>query len=49
MESPNDPAKWRLPDRRRLEELGVRILPGVQTVKPELAEKLADLLEALRL
>ena len=49
VEDPDDPAKWRLPDRRRLEELGVRILPGVQTVKPELAEKLADLLEALRL
>ena len=43
VESPNDPARWRLPDRRRLEELGVRILPGVQTVKPELAEKLAAL------
>jgi len=49
MTCPSNPAKWRLPDRRRLEELGVRILPGVQTVRPELAEKLADLLEALRL
>jgi len=48
VESPNDPAKWRLPDRRRLEELGVRILPGIQTVKPELAEKLAELLKPLR-
>lgn len=48
IESPNDPAKWRLPDRRRLEELGVRILPGIQTVKPELAEKLAELLKPLQ-
>jgi DNA-directed RNA polymerase subunit RPC12/RpoP len=48
MESPNDPAKWRLPDRRRLEELGVRILPGVRTVKPELGEKLKELLKPLK-
>jgi DNA-directed RNA polymerase subunit RPC12/RpoP len=44
VEDPNDPAKWRLPDRRRLEELGVRILPGVRTVKPEQGEKLKELL-----
>jgi hypothetical protein len=48
IESPNDPTKWHLPDRRQLEELGVRILPGIQTVKPELAEKLAELLKPLR-
>ncbi|NAZ34968.1 MAG: hypothetical protein GU356_11945 [Pyrobaculum sp.] len=49
MTCPNNPAEWRLPDRRRLEKLGVRILPGVQTVKLELAERLVDLLETLRL
>jgi len=49
MTCPSNPARWRLPDRRRLEELGVRIQPGVQTVKPELAERLVDLLETLRL
>jgi len=48
IESPNDPTKWRLPDRQRLEELGVRILPGIQTMKPEPAEKLAELLKPLR-
>jgi hypothetical protein len=48
MESPNDPAKWRLPDRQRLEELGVRILPGIRTVKPELGERLKELLKPLK-
>jgi len=49
MTCPSNPARWRLPDRRRLEELGVRIQAVVQTVKPELAERLVDLLETLRL
>ena len=48
VESPNDPTKWRLPDRRRLEELGVRILPGMRTVRMEQAEKLKELLKPLR-
>jgi DNA-directed RNA polymerase subunit RPC12/RpoP len=48
LESPSDLAKWRLPDRRRLEELGVRILPGIRTVKPEQGEKLKNLLKPLR-
>ena len=47
VESPSDTASW-CPDKKRLEELGVRKLPGVQTVKPELTEKLLGLLEALR-
>ena len=47
LESLNDPIKWRLPDRRRLEELGVRILPGIRTVKPEQEEKLKELLKPL--
>lgn len=46
MESPSDTASW-CPDKKRLDELGVRKLPGVQTVKPELTEKLLGLLEAL--
>jgi hypothetical protein len=48
LESPGDPARWRLPTRVQLEGLGVRVLPGIQTVKPELAEKLIELLELLR-
>ena len=47
VESPSDTASW-CPDEKRLEVLGVRKLPGVQTVKPELTEKLLGLLEALR-
>jgi hypothetical protein len=47
VESPSDTASW-CPDKKRLEELGVRKLSGVQTVKPELTEKLLGLLEALR-
>ncbi len=48
LESPGDPAKWRLPDRRRLEEIGVKILPGIRTVKPEQGEKLKRLLKPLQ-
>ncbi len=48
VESPYDPARWRLPDRRRLEELGVKILPGIRTVRPEQGEKLKELLRPLR-
>jgi hypothetical protein len=47
VKSPNDTASW-CPDKKRLEELGVRKLPSVQTVKLELTEKLLGLLEALR-
>ncbi len=47
VESPSDTAS-RCPDKKRLEELGVRKPPGVQTVKPELTEKLLGLLEALQ-
>ncbi len=48
VESPYDPARWRLPDRRRLEELGVKILPGIRTVRPEQGEKLKELLKPLQ-
>jgi hypothetical protein len=48
VEYPNDPVKWRLPDRRRLEELGVKILPGIRTVKPKQGEELKDLLNPLQ-
>jgi hypothetical protein len=48
MENPNDPARWRLPDRRQLEELGVKILPGIRTVEPEQGKRLKELLRPLR-
>ncbi len=43
-ENPYDPSKWRLPTRYVLEELGIKILPGLQTIKVEMAEKLKSLL-----
>jgi hypothetical protein len=48
IEHPDDPTKWRLPDRRKLEELDMRILPGIRTVKLEQGEKLKELLKSLR-
>ncbi len=48
VESPGDPAKWRLLDRQWLEEIGVRILPGVRTVKQEQGERLKELLKPLQ-
>jgi hypothetical protein len=48
IEHRDDPTKWRLPDRRRLEELGLRMLPGIRTVKPEQGERLKELLKPLR-
>jgi hypothetical protein len=48
IEHHDDPTKWRLPDRQRLEELCLRILPSIRTVKPEQGEKLKELLKPLR-
>jgi len=48
IEHHDDPTKWRLPDRRRLEELCLRILPSIRAVKPEQGEKLKELLKPLR-
>ena len=48
IESPNAPTKWRLPNRWQLEKSGIKILPGIRTVKLEQAEKLKGLLKPLR-
>ena len=44
LENPSDPSKWRISTRRALEEAGAKVLPGIQTIKQELAEKLLELL-----
>lgn len=45
VKNPEDPTRWNLPTRFKLKELGVTVLPGIQTIERELAEKLIDLIE----
>jgi len=44
VERPDDPASWRLVDRNKLAELGVKVLPGIQKIDDELIERIASLI-----
>jgi len=44
VERPDDPASWRLVDRNKLAELGVKVLPGIQKIDDDLIEKIASLI-----
>jgi len=44
VERPDDPASWRLVDRNKLAELGVKVLPGIQKIDDDLIERIASLI-----
>ncbi len=40
VDHPDDPSKWRVVTRAELRELGVTVLPGVQNISQDIAEKI---------
>lgn len=47
LSNPHDPSKWQIVRRSTIEQMGLRILPGVQTVPEEIALKIIEKLNPL--
>lgn len=46
-ENPQEPSRWRLIDRHALAQLGVRILPGIQTIPEDKAREIITKLKQI--
>lgn len=44
LEYPENPKKWRLIDRHKLVEIGIKVLPGTQKIPDEVIDKVIELL-----